>query len=125
MLSPEAYRDEHSERSFDFSKYPNIREVELGVSWYSGGLSWIPTSLSTLRSTTSPRLSAIQLNFIRLPSNSESVIHHTGDDLRRVAGEVARIGSEFKGMVNVTLLPDPRFTIAFNALNVRFRFLWD
>ena len=119
MLSPEGYGEERYERSFDFSKCQNIQEVELGVRLYRGGLPCISTALSTLGSVTSPRLSAIQLDFILLPSSGESVIHHTEDDLRRIADEVSRIESEFKGTVNVTVLRDPGFTIAFDALNVR------
>ena len=49
------------------------------------------------------------------------MIEDTGSDLLRAADEVARVGSEFKGTVNVTVLRDRGFTIAFDLLNVGFR----
>ena len=94
--------------------------------WGCGGLSWIPTTLSTLRSVTSPRLSALRLDF----SNShladrsiETLIQGTGDDLRQVADEVARIEREFEGAVSLTVVSDPVFKVVFDTLGVRFSFV--
>ena len=53
------------QRSFDFSKFRNLQELDLRVSWMGGGLLWIPGALSTLKPATSPRLSTIQLSFAR------------------------------------------------------------
>lgn len=95
----------------------------LGVGWERGRLPWIPTTLSTLRSATSPRLSAIRLDFARPPPTGRSVdalIKALGDDLKRVAGEVARIEREFEGAINLTVLLDTSFRVACGALNVRF-----
>jgi len=109
------------ERSFDFSKFPNLQEVDVEVSWMSGGLRWVPAALSTLRSVTSPHLSAIRLNFVRPPTVNRSVqamIECTGNDLRRVADEVTRIEREFEGAVNLTVPWDPGFGVVFDTLNI-------
>ena len=111
------------ERSFDFSKFPNLREVDLEVKWWTGDLLWIPAALSTLGSATSPHLSAVRLDFARSSSADQSVrkaFKATRDDLRRVADEVARIEREFKGTVNVTVVRDAGFKAILNKLDVRF-----
>ena len=110
------------ERSFDFSKFPNLQELDFGVGWVSEDLFWIPTALSTLKPATSPRLSTIRLNFTHPSSNDrpvETVIKHTENDLRRIADEIARIEREFRGAVNVTIHRDPAFRAVLHALNVR------
>ena len=99
--------------------------MELGVDWAGRSLLWIPSSLSTLRSVTSPRLFAIQLSFVQLYIANRSVeatVENTGHGLQRVADEVARIKCEFKGMVNVTVFQDPAFKVVLDTLDVRFRF---
>jgi hypothetical protein len=113
------------ERSFDFSKFPNLQGVDFGVGWTGGGLPWIPAALSTLRPATSPRLSAIQLNFVGSSTAAPSVersIEAVGDDLGRVADEFARIKREFAGAVSLTVLRDPGFKAVLDTLNVSFRF---
>ena len=50
------------ERSFNFSKYPNLKEVDLGVGWIGGGLLWISPAR---RPVASSRLFVIQLNFVQ------------------------------------------------------------
>ena len=102
------------------------------VVWTSGGLLWISAVLSTVRPLTSPRLSVIQLasphlttiqlNFVRRPTDNESVediIKHTGNDLRKVADEVARIKREFRGASGLTVLRDPAFEMVLARFNVR------
>ena len=115
------------EQSFDFSKFPNLQEVNLSlrVVWMGGGLPWIPKALSTLRPATSPHLSSIRLDFggayiVDLPV--EPLTKDTGDDLRQVADEVARIESEFGGAVNFTVVSDAEFEAVLNTLGVRPRF---
>jgi len=84
-------------------------------------LPWIPSALSTLKATTSPRLSAIRLNFTGPPIASlpvESLIKDMGDDLRRIADEADRIEREFEGTVEFTVLRDPVFGAALDTLNV-------
>ena len=122
---PDAGTSKVFDRSFDFSEFPNLQEVEFGVCWAHGGLPWIPIALSTLRPTTSPRLSAIRLDFTHsFPSTRyvDDSIEATGDDLRRVADEVTRIEREFGGAVNPAVLLGPSFKAALDMLNVRF--LW-
>jgi len=98
--------------------------MELGVGWMNGSLAWIPRALSTIKPATSPRLSTIQLSFAR-PSTAANrpvriLIRGVGKDLRRIAGEVARIKCEFEGVVHLTMQQDPLFKAAFDALKVRF-----
>ena len=83
-------------------------------------------ALSTLRPTTSPRLSVIRLRFAGPPVDLpiKTLIKDTANDLRRVAGEVARIEREFEGAVNFTVLRDSVFETVLCALNVRIRFSW-
>ena len=88
-----------------------------------GGLLWIPTALSTLKPSTSPRLSTIQLDFAHPPITGRSVqnvIEAAGSDLRKAADEVARIEREFGGAVSVNVFRDQGFTAVLDTLNVRF-----
>ena len=117
---------EASERSFDFSKLPNIQEVDFEVRWKSGGLLWIPTALSTLRLATSPRLSTIRLNFAlhsTANSSTETLATDLGREIRWIAGEFARIKCEFEGAVSLTLVRDPGFKAVLDMLSVRFHFV--
>ena len=112
------------QRSFDFSKFRNLQEVDLRVSWMGGGLLWIPKALSTLKPATSPRLSTIQLSFARpfhsYALSAQMAIEATGNDLRLASDEFARIEHEFKGRVNVTVFRDETFEVVLATLNVRF-----
>ena len=115
-------------RYFDFSKFPNLQEVELGVcvSWRGGGLPWIPMALSTLKPATSPHLSTIRFDFSCSPGVTrpvEASIREVGSDLQRIAEEVARIEREFEGTVNLTAFLDSVFKEVLDTLDVRFRFL--
>jgi len=81
-------------------------------------------ALSTLRPATSPRLSIIQFDFSYSPGVTRSVkavMEEVGNDLQRVADEVARIECEFEGTVNLIALLDPVFKEVLDTLNVRFR----
>jgi len=109
---PGADGREPFERSFDCSIFPNLQEVNFRIGWITGSLRWIPMALSTLKPTTSPRLSAVLLNFFDPPSgfrSTEVSIEEVGNDLRQVADEVTRIKGEFKGMVNLTVCRDLLF----------------
>lgn len=129
-LTPSHDVDAHEapEKSFDFSKFLHLQEVSLGVSgWTGGNIFWITAALSTLRRATSPRLSALRLDFARATTTNrsvEAVINDTGDDLLRVADEVSRIEREFEGAVNVTVSRDPVFKDVLDTLNVRFYSSW-
>lgn len=122
MLTPSPGVDgiETFERSFDFSKFPNIQEVDFGIGWMGGGLLWIPTALSTLRRTTSPHLSVFQLSCRPSVSRSiETLIDAASDHLGWIVDEVCRIEREFEGAV--TALRDSRFREVLDRLNVSFR----
>ena len=104
------------ERSFDFSNFPNLQEVDFGVGIHvsrrEGGLPWIPVALSTLRPATSPHLSAIRFDFnfsVGGAQSVETLIEDVGNDLRRVADEVTRIEREFEGTVNFAAVLDSGF----------------
>ena len=101
MLPPDVDNCGTFERSFDFSKFPNLRKVTFKIRWESGCLLWIPVALSTLRVSTSPRLSFIQLELTRsrtLGRLTEVQIKNLGDDLRPILGECVRIKREFEGV---------------------------
>jgi len=111
---PDVGGSETFEQSFDLSKFPGLQEVDFSfpVDWRSGRIHWVPMALSTLRPTTSSRLSAIQLHFNNTPFPGESIetlTIHTSDDLRRIADEVTRIEREFQGTVKFTVIWDPGF----------------
>ena len=111
---PEAF-----EQPFDFSRFQNLQEVGLGVGWMNGSLHWIPRTPSTIKPATSPHLSVIQLSFVRPITANRSVralVEDAGGDLRRVGDEIARIESEFEGVVDLTVVWDPSFRMALGAL---------
>jgi len=125
MLPPNVGGLEPFERSFDFAKLPNLQEVDFEVHWVSGTLLWIPIALSTLGPSATPRLSVIRLELARSPAfdrPTETLIKFLGNDLRRLADEVARIELGFKGGVKLTVIRGPGFEEASNALDVSFRF---
>ena len=124
MSSPEVDSRGVLEWSFDFTKLPNLREVEFGVQWIGGSVLWIPMALSTLRPSTSPRLSSVQLNFSRpVIANLRilAAIRDEHNNLRRVADELARIEREFEGAVNLIVVRDPGSAAVFDTLNVRLQ----
>ena len=93
--------------------------------WINAGLPLIPGALSTLRPTTSPRLSTVRFEFTCEPTTAQPIeilIDEVGDYLRQVAHEVARIEDEFEGVVNFNVVPDPKFEMVLGTLNVRFHF---
>jgi len=114
-------------RSYDFSNCPNLQEVKFTFTagWPGRGLPWIPMALSTLRPTTSPRLSAVRLCFtcLLIDRSVRTLIKDTGNDLRRVASEVSRIEREFEGMVDFSVVSDSVFEMVLDNLSVRFRFV--
>ena len=127
MPAPGVDRHKAFKRSFDFSKFPNLQEVNFGFKVGStvGGLPWIPTALSSLRPATSPHLSTILLDLAATTSIDrpvETLVKDTGNDLQRVADEFTRIEREFEGAVSLTVLRDSGFEVALGELNVRFPF---
>jgi len=103
------------EQHFDFSKLPNLKDVELLAGWMGGSLLWIPKALSTIKPATSPRLSLIKLSFVRPPFANRSIedlIKDAGDDIRWVVDEIARIEREFGAAVDLTVDWDRSFRVA-------------
>jgi len=79
-------------------------------------MPWIPMALSTLSPVTSPRLSAIRLDFYSITrQNPDTVIA----DLRRIGDEICRIEREYEGRVHITVVPD-KFQDVLDSLWVRF-----
>ena len=84
------------------------------------GLPWIAIALSTLRPSTSPHLSAIKLDFCTSATLLvETMIAEMGNDLRRIADEVARIEREFEGAVSFIVCRDSKLWAVLDTLNVR------
>jgi len=113
------------EHSLSSSKFPNLQEVNFvfRLGNMNNGLPVIPGALSTLRPATSPRLSAVRLEFTYESTAFRSVELMTGEVwicLRQAANEVARIEREFEGAVNFTVVPDSRFEMVLDRLKVRF-----
>jgi len=106
-------------QSFNFSNFPNLREVEFVVRSVGGGLAWIPTAFTTLGPATSPHLSAIRLQ-LSCTLSAKTLIRHSGDDLQKVADEVVRIEREFGEAVNFVLHRDLAFKGVLDTLDVRF-----
>ena len=120
--SPDADGYEACGQSFDFSKFSNLQEVTFGVGWIEGSPYWIPIALSTLRPATSPRLSAIRLDFTRARiGHVGATIKVMGNDLRRTAYEVDRIERDYKGVVDLTVLRGYGMGAVLDTLNVRSR----
>ena len=89
----------------------------------SGGLSWISLALSTLRPVTSPHLSALGLEFTGSSLDSNPIdtwVKSTGNDLRRISEEVARIERDFEGAVKFTVIRDSTFSAVLNGLQVSY-----
>jgi len=112
------------ERSFDFSKFPNIQEVTFDFrahwkDWRDRGLPWIPAILSTLEPATSPRLSVIRLYVCSFPADQDVEIVTGGrmaNDLRRISEEIARIKREFKRPVNFTVLRNSKLGVVLDSV---------
>ena len=87
-------------------------------------MPWIHLALSTLGPSTSPHLSSIRLDFAVGSSiinrSAETLIVNMGNDLRRIADEVARIEREFEGTVSLTVRLDSVFEVVLDTLNVSF-----
>ena len=95
------------------------------VGWLGGDMLWIPTALSTLRPTTSPRISVIRLNLVSGFATTRSIerlLNVASSGLRLIADEFDRIEREFEGAVDLTVVRNPWFGAAFDTLNVRSRF---
>jgi len=84
-------------------------------------------ALSTLKPTTSPRLSVIRLTFdgrtsARFPRHAEPPLKEVKDDIRWARDEVARIEREFRGTVDLTVRWHPWFEVILDTFNAKFPF---
>jgi len=116
------YGQEETSQSFDFSKFPNLREVSLRLRWIHGGPRWVPAALSTVNPITSPRLSVLLLDLVGPPSGTrilESSIEGLATDLRRTRDEVTRIRSVFEEGIDLTVSLDQWFGVLFVSLQLR------
>ena len=130
MLYPDPDGPETLERSIDFSKLPNLQEVNLVFKLAGGGPPRIPVAFSTLRPATTPRLSTVRLEFAYEPTLAhliEIVVEEVISYIELVPCEIARIEHEFEGAVDFTVAVDSEFEAVLGDIDVRFRFdktLW-
>ena len=100
-------------RSFNFTKLPNIQEVTFTVRQIHGDILWTHKALSTLMLSTSPRLSAVRLKLGTKPPEDSSIHVRELPDrvIRPIEEQVARIELEFMGAVDVTVQRCPKFEV--------------
>ena len=96
--------------TFDFANFLNLEEVTFEIRWSSGVLLWIPRALSTLKLTTSPRLSVLKItpSKLHLPSPFLPRFEARLKKVTCLVGEVARVEREFIGVVEVTMAWGPK-----------------
>lgn len=99
--------------------FPNLQEVRLGVRWVSGNLRWISTALSTLKPTTSPHLSTVQLSFSGRTTVTQD--EEIAGDLQLIGTEISRIRREFEGAVRLTVIQNGWFQAALEELDMEHR----
>jgi len=99
------------DQSFDFAKFPNLKEVKFNINWAAGDLLWIPAALSTIKPATSPRLSIIQLKLggRSLRYIPEDPRERLVGDLQLIEKELTRIGREFMGVLDLIVTRYPGF----------------
>lgn len=95
-------------RSFDFTKFPSLREVTFLTHWIKD-LGWILRALSTLKLATSPILSVVRLGFDESTPPHEITEEQMGDDLQRIANELTRIEREYEGAVDLVVVRSSDF----------------
>ena len=107
-------------RSFNFTKLPNIQEVTFTVRRIHGDILWIHKALSTLKPSTSPRLSAVRLKLgSKPPEDSPVHVRELPDRvIRPIEEQVARIELEYTGTVDVTVQRYPRLEVGVPTFSV-------
>ena len=125
MPFPDSDGPDILEQSLDFSKLPNLREVNLVLRLAGGGPPRIPVAFSTLRPATSPHLSTIRLEFACEPTLAhltETVVDEMINYLEQLPGETTRIQREFEGAVDFTVAIDSKFEAVLGKIDVRIYF---
>ena len=103
--------------------------MTFGLQWLRGPLRYIPVALSTLKPSTSPRLSHVHLGLTGLTCPSRYILYEAlppenlGGDLRRIADEFSRIEREYTGAVDLSVFGGTGVE-RLDTINVRFSFLW-
>ena len=90
-------------RTFDFSEFPNLEELAFVTPLAAMDLHWLPKAISTLKPTTSPRLSSLRLlTCDRPPGSPVPSMERLGNVTRLVEG-FTQVEREFMGAVKVTV----------------------
>ena len=90
-------------RTFDFSEFPNLEELAFHTPMYVTDVHWLPEAISTLKPTTSPRLSSLRLvTRDRPPGSPVPSMERLGNVTRLVEG-FTQVEREFMGAVKVTV----------------------
>lgn len=104
------------DKPFDLAGFPNLQEVSLNMRWIDGDLQWIPVTLATLKSKTSPFLSRIHLGFngpmhpsLPHPFSGNAILERLSSNLQRIAAEFIRIEHEYEGAVDLVVYRAPGF----------------
>jgi len=97
--------------------------VTFGLLLAYGSLYYIPMALSTLKPSTSPHLSYVQLRLTG-PTHPHYTsenwnLENMGDGVPRIAEELTRIEREYEGVVDLRVFRGAGFE-RYDTLNVRF-----
>ena len=114
---------ESLQRSFDFSKFPRLRTVTLGLRWTrtQGPLHYIHTALSTLKPSTSPHISHVHLRFTG-PTYPTHYFSPETSDLENLGNDLPRIERGYEGAVWLSVFRSMQFR-RLDGLDLRFTFL--
>ena len=108
------------DRTFDFMKSPNLEELKFEIRLTARDLHWISEAISTLKPTTSPRLSTLRLTTsYRLPEDlmPDHLKEHLGN-VTQLVEEVARVEREFMGAVKVTVPWRPEVPVLVSPISI-------
>ena len=90
-------------RTFDFTEFPNLEELAFHTPMAAKDTYWLPEAISTLKPTTSLRLSALRLvTWDRLLGGPVPGKERLGN-MTRLVEEVTQVERKFKGAVKVTV----------------------
>ena len=90
-------------RTFDFTEFPNLEGLAFVTPMYARDIHWLPEAISTLKPTTSPRLSSLRLLTRDRPPGSPVPSKERLGNVTRLVEEVTQVERKFKGAVKVTV----------------------